>query len=497
MLNVILKNHDFKYEVAELIKLFTSNFQFVENKSFGMVLENNLLEYNNTLISTSKYYENYELRFESSENIKIDGLSEQELKKRTKEMIKRSMFNVLKKKFNTYVPWGILTGIRPVKIVHNLLDKGMSDEYIRQNLKENYLIMDEKIDLALEIAKRERPFIYPIDENKISLYIGIPFCPTRCYYCSFPANPLKQFGHLRMEYVQKLIEEVKGMAKILKDTNKEIETLYIGGGTPTALEKEELDILITALYKELDLSKIKEFTVEAGRPDSITRGKLEVLKKHNVSRISINPQTMNDDTLKMIGRGHTSAQVIEKFNLARSMGFNDINMDMIIGLPGEGIKEVLHTKNEILKLKPDSLTVHGLSLKRASILYENFILKKGIQVKKQEELAQMYEESRILAQELGLHPYYMYRQKNMVGNMENLGYSRKGAECIYNIEMIEDKQTIIALGADAVSKVVFLNENRIERFANIKDIKEYCNRIDEMIQGKINLLDSLYLKGEE
>ena len=343
MLNVILKNHDFKYEVAELIKLFTSDFQFVENKSFGMVLENNLLEYNNTLISTSKYYENYELRFESSENIKIDGLSEQELKKRTKEMIKRSMFNVLKKKFNTYVPWGILTGIRPVKIVHNLLDKGMSDEYIRQNLKENYLIMDEKIDLALEIAKRERPFIYPIDENKISLYIGIPFCPTRCYYCSFPANPLKQFGHLRMEYVQKLIEEVKGMAKILKDTNKEIETLYIGGGTPTALEKEELDILITALYKELDLSKIKEFTVEAGRPDSITRGKLEVLKKHNVSRISINPQTMNDETLEKIGRAHSVSDIVDCFNMAREIGFDNINMDLIIGLVYEDLEMVRNT----------------------------------------------------------------------------------------------------------------------------------------------------------
>lgn len=492
MLNVILKNHDFKYEVAELIKLFTSDFQFVENKSFGMVLENNLLEYNNTLISTSKYYENYELRFESSENIKIDGLSEQELKKRTKEMIKRSMFNVLKKKFNTYVPWGILTGIRPVKIVHNLLDKGMSDEHIRQNLKENYLIMDEKIDLALEIAKRERPFIYPIDENKISLYIGIPFCPTRCYYCSFPANPLKQFGHLRMEYVQKLIEEVKGMAKILKDTNKEIETLYIGGGTPTALEKEELDILITALYKELDLSKIKEFTVEAGRPDSITRGKLEVLKKHNVSRISINPQTMNDETLKLIGRNHSVEDVKEKFNMARELGFKDINMDMIIGLPGEGYKEALNTAREIKKLKPDSLTVHGLSLKRGSRLYENFILKKGLGIKNQDEITKMYNESKELSKELNLKPYYMYRQKNMVGNMENIGYAKEGKECIYNMQMIEDTQTIIALGADAVSKVVFKDENRIERFPNVKDVREYVNRIDEMIEGKIKLLDTLY-----
>ena len=336
------------------------------------------------------------------------------------------------------------------------------------------------------------------ESNSIAIYIGMAFCPTRCFYCSFAANTIVGNKKLVNPYLQALIKEISAMKKYVNDRKLNIESVYFGGGTPTAVNNEEFEDVMKEVYEAFVKDKnLKEFTVECGRPDSITSEKLQTMKTYDVTRISINPQTMNDDTLKMIGRGHTSAQVIEKFNLARSMGFNDINMDMIIGLPGEGIKEVLHTKNEILKLKPDSLTVHGLSLKRASILYENFILKKGIQVKKQEELAQMYEESRILAQELGLHPYYMYRQKNMVGNMENLGYSRKGAECIYNIEMIEDKQTIIALGADAVSKVVFLDENRIERFANIKDIKEYCNRIDEMIEGKINLLDSLYLKGEE
>ena len=316
-------------------------------------------------------------------------------------------------------------------------------------------------------------------------------------------GPKKDKKDNKDEYAMQKKEMYKHKEKLQSNVNTIDDTivLYTEGMSVAELANvlnEEFEDVMKEVYEAFVKDKnLKEFTVECGRPDSITSEKLQTMKTYDVTRISINPQTMNDDTLKMIGRGHTSAQVIEKFNLARSMGFNDINMDMIIGLPGEGIKEVLHTKNEILKLKPDSLTVHGLSLKRASILYENFILKKGIQVKKQEELAQMYEESRILAQELGLHPYYMYRQKNMVGNMENLGYSRKGAECIYNIEMIEDKQTIIALGADAVSKVVFLDENRIERFANIKDIKEYCNRIDEMIQGKINLLDSLYLKGEE
>ena len=324
------------------------------------------------------------------------------------------------------------------------------------------------------------------------------FCPTRCFYCSFAANPIMGNKKLVSPYLEALIYEIKEMKKYVDERNLNIESVYFGGGTPTAVNNEEFEIVMQEAYDAFVKDKgIKEFTVECGRPDSITKEKLETMKKFNVTRISINPQTMNDETLKMIGRGHNSNDVIDKFNLARSMGFNDINMDMIIGLPGEGIKEVLHTKNEILKLHPDSLTVHGLSLKRASILYENFVLKKGIQVKKQSELASMYEESRNLSKELGLHPYYMYRQKNMVGNMENLGYARKGAECIYNIQMIEDKQTIIALGADAVSKVVFLEEGRIERFANIKDVREYCSRIEEMVEGKKKLLDTLYLNKEE
>eukprot|EP00831_Metopus_contortus_P052570 TRINITY_DN4412_c0_g1_i1.p2 TRINITY_DN4412_c0_g1~~TRINITY_DN4412_c0_g1_i1.p2 ORF type:complete len:252 (+),score=47.32 TRINITY_DN4412_c0_g1_i1:365-1120(+) len=237
---------------------------------------------------------------------------------------------------------------------------------------------------------------------------------------------------------------------------------------------------------------VKEFTVECGRPDSINRNKLEIMKKYFVDRISINPQTMNNDTLKLIGRNHSAEDIIKKFKLAREVGFDDINMDLIIGLPGEGHKEFINTKNEILKLKPDSITIHGLALKRGSTMYENFVLKKGIEVTPQEEIIAMYEETKKLANELELLPYYMYRQKNMVGNMENLGYAKEGSEGIYNIQMIEERQTIIALGAAAVSKVIFLEEDRLERFPNLKDLHEYISRIDEMIQGKIKLLDTLY-----
>lgn len=481
MLNVILKGHDFKYEVAELIKLFTTKFNFVHRKDVGMTLENSVVYYNNKVFSKTVYLENYQAIYDSLDYRSIEGLSEQEVKKVTKETIKRSMYNVLMKKFNSYVPWGILTGIRPVKIVHTLLDKNLSDEDIRENLKTNYLISDEKIDLALNIAKRERKFIYPIDKNKISLYVSIPFCPTRCYYCSFPANPLKQFGHLKREYVDKLIIEIKGLAKLLEETNKEIETLYIGGGTPTTLDAKEMDILIKALYKELDLSKIKEFTVEAGRPDTINREILECLKRNNVTRISINPQTMNQETLDKIGRGHSVNEIKEAFNLAREIGFDNINMDLILGLEGENVEMVRNTLEEIKKLQPESLTVHTLAIKRASKLKENM---DEYVLTQYEEMVKMIDLSMQYAKEMNLNPYYMYRQKQMLGNLENIGYAKEGYECIYNMQIMEEKQSNYALGAGSISKFVYVDEDRIERVENVKNVEQYIDRVEEMIQRK-------------
>lgn len=481
MLGVVLKGHDYNYEVAELLKLFTTQFKFVDSKDVGMILENTVIVYNDNVFSKTVYCENYQVKFEHLDNRSIKGLTKQEVKKITKETIKRSMFNVLMKIFNSYVPWGILTGIRPVKIVHKLLDNGLDDEYIRENLKKNYLISDEKIDLALEIAKRERLFIYPIDKNKISLYVSIPFCPTRCLYCSFPANPLKQFGHLKREYVYKLIEEIKGLSKLLEETNKEIETLYIGGGTPTTLDEEEMDLLINSLFKELDLTKIKEFTVEAGRPDSITRGKLEVLKKHNVTRISINPQTMNDRTLVKIGREHKVSDIVDCFNMARELGFDNINMDLILGLMDEDLAMVENTLKKIEKLSPESLTVHTLAIKRASNLKENI---DKYHLTQYEEMVKMIDLSMKYAKKMGLNPYYMYRQKHMLGNLENIGYAKEGYECIYNMQIMEEKQSNYALGAGAISKFVYVDEDRIERVDNVKNVEQYIARVQEMVDRK-------------
>ena len=481
MLSVILKGHDFKYEVAELIKLFTTQFNFADRKDVGMTLENSVVYYNDKVFAKTIYFENYQAIYDHLDHRSIEGLSEQEIKKVTKETIKRSMYNVLMKKFNSYVPWGILTGIRPVKIVHNLLDQNLSDEEIRENLKTNYLISDEKIDLALSIAKRERKFIYPIDENKISLYVSIPFCPTRCYYCSFPANPLKQFGHLKKSYLEKLIIEIKGLAKLLEETNKEIETLYIGGGTPTTLDAEEMDILIKALFKELDLSKIKEFTVEAGRPDTINREVLECLKRNNVTRISINPQTMNQETLDKIGRGHTVQEIVEAFNLAREIGFDNINMDLILGLEGENVEMVRNTLEEIKKLDPESLTVHTLAIKRASKLKEKM---DEYVLTQYEEMVKMIDLSMEYAKDMNLNPYYMYRQKQMLGNLENIGYAKEGYECIYNMQIMEEKQSNYAIGAGSISKFVYVDEDRIERVENVKNVEQYIDRVEEMIERK-------------
>ncbi|MPQ42983.1 coproporphyrinogen III oxidase [Clostridium tarantellae] len=413
-----------------------------------------------------------------------------------KEQLKKGMFKFLSNELKDEYPWGTLVGIRPSKIALSLLEEGYSEEEVIKYFEKTYLAKEEKARLCIDVAKVESKFVNK-DEKSISIYVGMPFCPTRCLYCSFAANPIASCKKDVNNYLEALKKEINNIKDYIHNNKLTIETVYFGGGTPTSINNEQFEDLMKHIYESFIYEKnIKEFTVECGRPDSITEEKLKSMKKYKVSRISINPQTMNDKSLKAIGRGHLTNDVIEKFKLARSLDFDNINMDMIIGLPNEDLEEVKTTCKLIKKLNPDSLTVHGLSIKRASRLYENLVLKKIIKIANQQHLNIMYKKSKELSEDLNMYPYYMYRQKNMVGNMENVGYARKDKECIYNIQMIEDKQTIIALGADAVSKVVYLNEgkNRIERFGNVKDVKEYVKRIDEMIEGKIKLLDTLYSK---
>lgn len=431
--------------------------------------------------------------FEYKDIFEEDYFNEYE---KPKEVVKRLIFRELKKITKDEYPWGTLIGIRPSKIALKLLREGKNEKEIKDYFYKKHYTREDKVKICIDVAKFEEAHVNK-DPRKISIYIGMAFCPTRCLYCSFASNPINSAFSKSMikPYLQALKYEINAINEYINNNNLEIETVYFGGGTPTSVSEQDFSFVMNQIYKCFIKNRnVKEFTVECGRPDSITLNKLKTMKKCNVTRISINPQTMNDKTLKLIGRNHTSQDIIDKFKMARDLGFDDINMDIIIGLPGEGLEEAKITVSEIEKLSPDSITVHGLSLKRGSIMFENFILKKGLGLKSQEEIMQMYEESKKLSKDLNLHPYYMYRQKNMVGNMENLGYAKYGKESLYNIEMIEDKQTIIAIGADAVSKVVFLGEDRIERFGNVKDVREYVDRVKELTEGKIKLLDTLYKK---
>ena len=403
-------------------------------------------------------------------------------RKETKNVLKRLLYRLLSQITEKELPWGTLTGIRPTKIPMALLEEGKSEEEIARYMRETYLVSDEKNRLGIEIAKRERDILKHIDyENGYSLYIGIPFCPTTCLYCSFTSYPFGKWKERVGEYLDALFQEIDFTARAFG--HKKCNTIYIGGGTPTTLPPEHMDRLLTKIEDSFSFADLQEYTVEAGRPDSITREKLKVLKSHDISRISINPQTMKDATLKLIGRRHTVAEIKEAYHMAREEGLSNINMDMILGLPEETLDDVVRTLEEIKALGPDNLTVHSLALKRAARLnmfkeqYENLHM---------ENTSEMIDAAASSAKEMGMEPYYLYRQKNMAGNFENVGYALPGKAGIYNILMMEEKQSIVALGAGATSKAVFPG-GRIERADNVKDVEQYIGRINEMIERKEKL----------
>ncbi|MEW9095144.1 MAG: coproporphyrinogen III oxidase [Clostridiaceae bacterium] len=407
-----------------------------------------------------------------------------------KEEVKKSSYTFLEKRTGKKIPWGTLVGIRPSKIALSLLKEGKCEEEIIDYYKERHIAAEEKAKLCIEVAKIESNMVNN-DKRKISIYIGMPFCPTRCLYCSFTSNPIVSCKNVVGSYLNALTKEIEEISKFIKEKELIIETLYFGGGTPTSIKDEEFEDIMEKIYNNFIYdNNVHEFTVECGRPDSLSMHKFSTMKKYGVTRISINPQTMNDDTLKLIGRNHSVEDIKDKYRMARDMGFNNINMDIIVGLPGERLSHIKNTCKEIYNMRPDSITVHGMSFKKGSKLYEK--LEEYLRDIEQDELNRMYEETFKLSKDLNMSPYYMYRQKNMVGNMENVGYSLKDKECIYNIQMIEERQTIIALGADAVTKVVYLELNKIERVPNVKDVLEYNNRIDEMINKKITELNKLY-----
>ncbi|MGN0380180.1 MAG: coproporphyrinogen dehydrogenase HemZ [Butyrivibrio sp.] len=405
-------------------------------------------------------------------------------KKLIRNRLKRELYDIFSKLTGKILPWGTMTGIRPVKIPTHLMEQGYDDDYITAHLEKEYYISPRKAKLSLQVAHTEQKLLSEIDyENGCSLYVGIPFCPTTCLYCSFTSYPLSMWKNRVDEYLDALLKELAFLAEYLK--GKKLNSVYIGGGTPTTLLPYQLDRLITFIEENFDLSIMKEFTVEAGRPDSIDRDKLMMLRKHNIGRISINPQTMNRKTLDLIGRRHTVEQINETFALARECGFDNINMDIIVGLPGENKADVENTLSQIGKLDPDSLTVHSLAIKRAArlnIMKEQYA---DYHIENTDEIINMTYDFAIGQ---GMMPYYLYRQKNMAGNFENVGYAKEGKAGVYNILIMEEKQSIYAAGANAQSKIVFRNPDRIERIENVKNVEEYIGRTDEMISRKINRL---------
>ncbi len=400
-----------------------------------------------------------------------------------KNQLKQMIYQVLETVTRRTLEWGTLTGIRPVKLAAGLLEAGEKPEEARKDMQEQYYLSRAKSSLCVEIACREKKALENLDYRQgYSIYLGIPFCPSICMYCSFSSYPLERWQGRVDEYVDVLCREIREVSSLME--GQRLQTLYMGGGTPTTLSPGQMERVLDCLEESFSFRDLREFTVEAGRPDSIDRDKLQVLKDHPVTRISVNPQTMNQKTLDFIGRRHTVEDTRRAFDLAREMGFENINMDLIAGLPGEGVGEVEETLSQIRQMGPDSLTMHSLAVKRAARL------KLFSQEHKEltfENSSQIMDMAGSCAREMGMVPYYLYRQKNMAGNLENVGYARPDRICAYNILMMEEKQTIVACGAGSVSKRVY-PDGRIERSENVKDVSQYIERIGEMIERKKHLL---------
>lgn len=405
----------------------------------------------------------------------------------TRNELKRAIYGLCNKLTRKELPWGTLTGIRPTKVPLNMLMEGETPETIGRFMRENYLASQGKIDLGIDIAKREQSLLASLHTNGdgYSLYVGIPFCPTTCLYCSFPSYGLAEMAGQVDKYLEALKKEILTVVKMMDaGSPMYLDTIYMGGGTPTSLTAERLDDLLKFITENVPMSHVREFTVEAGRPDSITKEKLVVMKKYKVTRISINPQTMNQKTLDLIGRRHSTEAVEKSFNMARKMGFDNINMDIILGLPGETKDDVAYTFSEIKRMQPDNLTVHSLAIKTKSRLHEEWDKYSEYAMNNSNELMAMAHET---AASLGMNPYYLYRQKNMVGNLENVGFAVPGKEGLYNILIMEEVQTIMACGAGTVSKRVRISEG-ITRCDTVKDVSTYIDRIDQMIDRKHKLI---------
>ena len=476
---IVLIGNSFKYEIEATLKLFfnTARFMFCTDRNeingdrYIVAEVLSISDPSSFLIEVSL----------SNKPVIVDGKADRE--KLEQEMC-RAIFHILCDLTGIRPPWGIMTGIRPVKKVTELIEKGLKKEDIRTDLIKRFELQPDKFELAYLTAENQLPILEKIDRSAASLYVSIPFCPTRCSYCSFVSHSMESAKKLMPEYISALCRELKIIGNIVKETDTKIDTIYFGGGTPTSISAEELQAVMEAVEQSFDLNNIREYSVEAGRPDTITEEKLRVIKKLGASRISVNPQTLNDDVLRVIGRQHSGDDAIKAFELARKIGFDNINTDLIAGLPTESAESFRNTLDRICELSPESITIHTLTLKRSAELFLN----SSENMKNPATEMVDYSIDKLISS--NYLPYYMYKQKNTIDNLENVGYAKKGYESWYNIFIMDETQTILGAGCAASTKLVY-PDGRINRIHNYKFPYEYINRFDELMNKKTEVTECL------
>lgn len=474
-MNLYVKNHNFHFELENLTRLFFPNEKITVIRDFSEP-------------QPPYIYTEVSDKITISVNIGSFNKSETAVKKLTdddNELVSAQLLYKLLCDFTGLTqPWGILTGVRPVKLLRRLAEESNEEQAVKK-FEKDFFVSNEKIALSRETEHNERKILELSKPESFSLYVGIPFCPSRCSYCSFVMASIERAEKLIEPYTKLLCEEIKQTAEIANKLGLRLETVYFGGGTPTTLNAEQLDTVLRTVNNSFDMSTCREFTVEAGRPDTIDIAKLFALKENKVDRISINPQTVNDEVLKTIGRKHTAQQFFDAFELARKCGFDNINTDLIAGLPTDTPESFKNSLDSIVRLNAECITVHTLCMKRASRLTTEGVTLDLQQARDAREML-VYTQN-ILGQNEYI-PYYMYRQSRMVGNLENVGWSKKGFESLYNVYVMDETHTILACGSGGVTKLKRNNPDYLERIFNFKYPYEYIDRFDELIQRKSGIM---------
>lgn len=474
-MNLYVKNHNFHFELENLTRLFFPNEKITVIRDFSEP-------------QPPCIYTEVSDKITISVNIDSFNKSETAVKRLTdddNELVSAQLLYKLLCDFTGLTqPWGILTGVRPVKLLRRLAEESSEEQAVKK-FEKDFFVSNEKIALSRETEHNERKILELSKPESFSLYVGIPFCPSRCSYCSFVMASIERAEKLIEPYTKLLCEEIKRTAEIANKLGLRLETVYFGGGTPTTLSAEQLDTVLRTVNKSFDMSTCREFTVEAGRPDTIDIAKLFALKENKVDRISINPQTVNDEVLKTIGRKHTAQQFFDAFELARKCGFDNINTDLIAGLPTDTPESFKNSLDSIVRLNAECITVHTLCMKRASRLTTEGVT---LDLQQARDAREMLAYTQNILGQNEYIPYYMYRQSRMVGNLENVGWSKKGFESLYNVYVMDETHTILACGSGGVTKLKRNNPDYLERIFNFKYPYEYIDRFDELIQRKSGIM---------